>query len=373
MSEARLIIADSDRDANMFYATKFLAPDPFVFLQVDGKKMVLLSDLELDRGKTQAKVDEVLSLTKLTEAAKRRGVERPTLVDLIDGLLRDVQVNSLLVPGNFPVQYADPLRERRYTIRAKRDPFFEERAVKTPEEIEAITRTQRATEAALEQAIEAIRRSTVQGGMLSVDGQPLTSERIKQIINVHLMEQGCVAEHTIVACGKDGVDPHHQGSGPFRANESIIMDIFPRSSESRYYADLTRTVVKGRASDKLKRMYQAVQEGQEIAFRTLKEGVDGSTVHNAIMQHFEKLGFKTGEQDGRIQGFFHGTGHGVGLDIHEPPRVNPSPDVMKAGYVVTVEPGLYYLDAGGVRLEDMVVITKSGMVNLTKAPRVLEV
>ena len=151
------------------------------------------------------------------------------------------------------------------------------------------------------------------------------------------------------------------------------MDGFPRHATSRYFADITRTVVKGAASAKVRKMFDAVKAGQEIAFRMITDGVDGSAVHKAIMDSFEALGFKTGEQGGRMQGFFHGTGHGVGLEIHEPPRVGSQPDILRAGMVVTVEPGLYYLDAGGIRIEDMVVVRPNGCEVLTKAPKVLEV
>ena len=200
----------------------------------------------------------------------------------------------------------------------------------------------------------------------------MTSEDIKRIINVALMERGCVAQHTIIACGADAVDPHCEGSGPLRANESIVMDIFPQSVASRYYADLSRTVVRGKASVKLRKMFAAVREGQETAFRMIRHGADGSLIHHAIQKRFEELGFRTGEIKGRMQGFFHGTGHGVGLEIHEPPRISIGKDILKAGHVVTVEPGLYYLDAGGIRLEDMVLVTRRGCRNLTKLSKVLE-
>jgi Xaa-Pro aminopeptidase len=141
---------------------------------------------------------------------------------------------------------------------------------------------------------------------------------------------------------------------------------------SRYYADLSRTVVRGKASPKLKRMFAAVKEGQETAFRMIRAGADGSLIHQAIQRRFNELGFPTGEINGRMQGFFHGTGHGVGLEIHEPPRISVGRDILKAGQVVTVEPGLYYEDAGGVRLEDMVVVTGKGCRILNRLPKILE-
>ena len=204
-------------------------------------------------------------------------------------------------------------------------------------------------------------------------GKPLTVEFLRKAMHLTMMERDCLGQHTIVAPGVQAVDPHNEGSGPLKANEPIVMDVFPQHATSRYFADITRTVVKGKASDKVTRMFNAVKEGQEIAYRTIKDGADGAVIHKAIMDYFDSLGFKTGEQDGRMQGFFHGTGHGVGLEIHEPPRISVKPDILKAGMVVTVEPGLYYLDAGGIRIEDMVVVTHGGCCILTKAPKVLEV
>jgi Xaa-Pro aminopeptidase len=373
MSEARLIVADSEKNANLYYASRFLAPDPFIFAQVDGRKVVVMSDLELDRAKSQARVDEVLSLSALSRQAKQRTPE-PTQVDVVDELLRSLQANWVEVPSDFSVAYADALRKRGYAVHPKPDPFFPERMVKSEEEIAAITATLRTTEAALAMAVELIRNSEIAAdGTLALAGKPLTAELLRKAMHLAMLEGDCVAQHTIVACGIQAVDPHNEGSGALRANEPIVMDVFPQHAQTRYFADITRTVVKGKASDKVKRMFEAVKAGQEIAYGMLKDGADGAAVHKAIMDSFERQGFKTGLQDGRMQGFFHGTGHGVGLEIHEPPRVSAKSDTMKAGMVVTVEPGLYYLDAGGLRIEDMVVITPDGCRVLTEAPKVLEV
>jgi Xaa-Pro aminopeptidase len=245
--------------------------------------------------------------------------------------------------------------------------------VKSEEEVEHIAATQRATEEAVEVAIAAIRAAKVgDGGFLHLDGELVTSELLKKLINVKLMESDCVGQHTIVAAGVHGVDPHDQGSGPIRANESIVMDVFPRSGRTRYFADMTRTVVKGKASPKLRAMYRAVLNAQERGIELIHDGADGKAIHAEVNRVLEKDGFATGMVGGRMQGFFHGTGHGVGLDIHEPPRVSKAGAVLRSGYVVTVEPGLYYLDAGGVRIEDLVVVTPTGSRNLTQFPKGLQ-
>lgn len=371
MHDAILMIAASEKDANLYYATHFLAPDPFIYTEIRGKKYLLMSDLELDRAKSEAKVDTVLSVSHLAKDLIKKKVH-PTSLNMIDALYQEEKVKEILVPGNFPFVHGEALRKKGYHLATKEEPFFEARLFKTKEEIAKIEETERCTEEAVEEAIRTIASARVTNGKLYLNGKPLTSEAIKKIINVKLMEFDCIAEHTIVSCGKDCVDPHNQGSGPLLANESIVLDVFPRSAKTGYFADMTRTVVKGKAKPKLKKMYQLVREGQEIGFKLLKDGVDGSLVHNRIAAHFVKEGFKTGQIDGRMQGFFHGTGHGVGLEIHEPPRVSSSRQTIRANQVVTVEPGLYYLDAGGVRIEDLVVVTKNGIHNLTKFPKVLE-
>ena len=370
---ATLIIANSEINADLYYATKFLAPDPFIFIQMDGHKTIVMSDLELDRAKSQARVNEVLSYSQYEEKLKSNGVGKPTSIDVVDAILKERGVKKLLVPAGFGLRHADGLRSKGYTFSTKRDPFFDERTIKTKDEIEAIRQTQQAVEVAVDKAIEVIREAKVKNGELYWKGGVLTSEAIKKMIHLKLMELDCVAQHTIVACGQQGCDPHNEGSGPLHAGESIVMDVFPRSSITRYYADMTRTVVKGQASDPLKRLYDTVHHTQEDAIAAVRDGMAGQDIHQSILRHFERQGYHTGIKNGRMQGFFHGTGHGLGLDIHEPPRISQSPWTLKAGEVVTIEPGLYYPDIGAVRIEDMVVVTKDGCVNLTTFKKFLEV
>lgn len=370
--EAILIIAASEKDANLYYATRFIAPDPFVFIQINGRKHLLMSDLEVDRARKESTVHEVHSTSRLAADHKKRTGEKASFLGLIADFLKRKKIKNLLVSYDFPIVYADRLRKMQFEIAIKNEPFFESRAIKTPKEVGAIEDALRHTEAACRMATEVIARSKIQKGKLFYRGKVLTSEEIKRIVNVSLMEQNCVAQHTIIACGIDGVDPHNQGSGPLRPNEPIVMDIFPQSVTTRYYADLSRTVVRGKASPKLKRMNMAVLEGQDIAFKNIRDGADGGQIHQAIQKRFEELGFSSGHMKGRMQGFFHGTGHGVGLEIHEAPRISAGKDILKAGQVVTVEPGLYYTDAGGVRIEDMVLVTKKGCRILNRLPKILE-
>jgi Xaa-Pro aminopeptidase len=369
---ATLMIAASETDSNLYYATRFIAPDPFIFLEVKGRRLLVMSDLEMDRARSQASAAEVLSYSELERQAKAQGTAAPGSVDVIHLVLQRHGIKQLLVPGNFPFGHAVKLQTLGYQLETRREPFYESRAVKTPEEIRCIEEAQRATEAAVAVAHEALRAATIQRDVLWLDGAPLTSERIKKTINVTLMERECVAQHTIVAGGDQACDPHDEGSGPLPAHRSIIFDVFPRSATTRYFADMSRTVLRGTASAELKRLYQTVKDAQEEAITKVKAGADGTKIHQGICDRFEQAGYKTGLVNGRMQGYFHGTGHGVGLDIHEHPRISRNGSILQEGEVVTVEPGLYYPGLGAVRIEDMVLVTRDGCRNLTNYPKELE-
>lgn len=371
MKEALFIIAASERDADLYYATRFLAPDPFPFFEVEGERFIMVSDLELGRARRQAAVETILPLQKYEDRAKGR-LAQPTLLDAVDEALKEQGIQHLLVPGSFPAEYADKLRPRGYEVRVKEGMLFEERLVKSEIEVGWIAETLHFTEEAMEIATDAIREAEIRGNELYRAGEPLTSEGVRRLIHHALLDRDCVAEHTIVAGGEQGSDPHHEGIGPLMAHQPIVIDIFPRSSRTRYFADITRTVVRGKASLRVKEMHEAVLQAQEKAVALIRDGADGAAVHHEVAMIFEQLGFPTGETNGRMQGFFHGTGHGLGLEIHEPPRIGKRGAVLRSGNVVTVEPGLYYPEEGGVRIEDLLVVTETGCRTLTKFPKLLE-
>lgn len=369
---ATLMIGASETDSNLYYATRFIAPDPFIFLETAGTRLLLMSDLEMDRARSQAAVDRVLSYSEWERRAKAQGLSAPGTIEVLHLVLQDQGVKQLLVPSNFPFGHAARLQALGYQLEAKKDPFYERRSIKTDAEVRCIEEAQRATEAAVSAAHDALRNADIRGDSLWLHGEPLTSERIKKLINVRLMEHDCVAQHTIVAGGDQACDPHDEGSGPLPAHRSIIFDVFPRSARTRYFADMSRTVVRGTPSPELARLYQAVKDAQEEAISRVKAGVDGTKIHQGICDRFDAAGYKTGLVNGRMQGYFHGTGHGVGLDIHEHPRISRHGSILQEGEVVTVEPGLYYPGLGAVRIEDMVLVTRDGCRNLTDYPKTFE-
>lgn len=375
MTEPRnlLLYAASEKDADMLYATGFFAPDPFLFVQKGKKRYLVASDLERDRAQRQSRVDRVLSWSRQAKKLEAAG-RQPTVAAVAAQVLKDLRLKRVEVPRSFPLGLAMELDELGIRLVQVDDPLWPQREIKRPDEIRAITASLRAAEAGLAAGLTALgscRRG--KDGYLRRDGRRFTAEDLRSAVNTRILAEGCIPAHTICAPGDQAVDPHEAGHGPIRAGEPIVLDIFPRSERTGYFGDLTRTVVRGRASERLKEVYALVHEGARLGQRLVKDGGDGKKIHQAIQDLFKQRGYKTGVQNGRMQGFFHGTGHGLGLDIHEAPSISLRGTTLKAGQVVTVEPGLYYLGLGGVRLEDVVLVTKTGCRNLTTAPKILEI
>ncbi len=375
MKKGTLLIIDKSEDnADIYYRTRFFVPDPVIYTEHNGKKQLVLSDLEIDRGRKEADVDQVLSLSGYQRRLQAEKRKRIRLVDVADLVLKDMKVKKVTVPGMFPLRYADELRKRGYAIICdESDPFFVERLRKTPDEVGLIKDALRKTARAMDLAIKVIASSEIRKNKLYRDGQVLTSERIKGEVNAELSRMGFIASHTIISCGIHSSMPHHTGEGPIYADKPVIIDIFPRSQKTGYFGDMTRTVIRGEPSERLVKMYNTVLGGQKLAIGMIRDGVRVRDVHSAVVEYFVSSGFETGNIKGKMQGFIHSTGHGLGLEIHEPPRIGLGDEVLKEGNVVTVEPGLYYERTGGVRIEDVVVVEKDGCSNLTKYPKRLRV
>jgi Xaa-Pro aminopeptidase len=375
MTENLLIVADSDRDADMRYAVRMFVPDPFIYLRLKGKCHVVMTDLEIDRARKEAPHCRLISWSKAAKQLQRDGLKQVTTARIIQSVLRQRRISSVAVPASFPLGVAEELRRLRIRVQCKQGPFFPERARKTAEEVKRISAALMMAEVGLAEGIQALKNAKVgRNRKLIYRNAPLTSERLRAIIDTAILQAGGIAAHTIVAGGEQACDPHECGHGTLRAREPIIIDVFPRSQKTGYFGDITRTVVKGRASEPVRRLYDTVQRGQEMGFDAMRHGEKTAEIHARVQEFFLREGYKTGRHNGRMQGFFHGTGHGVGIEIHEAPRIGPhSKDKLSSGHVVTVEPGLYYPGLGGVRLEDMALVTTNGPKNLTKFEKVLEV
>jgi Xaa-Pro aminopeptidase len=372
-SDGILLVGASDRNPDLYYATRFLAPDPFAFVSTANESVMLVNDLELDRAKLQATVDSVRSRTRYVAKVRREKNREPQPHEVLLGMLREMELRQLLVPEGFPVGLADALRADGIVLDVVESPLFPQRALKSAAELDYLRDAMGAAERAMQAALEVLSAATAHDRKLYLDGEALTSEHLRRTIHRTLLDEEYVAERTIVACGDAACDPHQEGGGPLWADQPIVIDIFPKSSSHGYFGDITRTVVKGRATSELKKAYATVEAAQQLAFDAVRDGADGAAIHRSVLSFFTDSGYETGVRDGRNQGFFHGTGHGLGLEIHEAPRIGSSGDRLKSSQVVTVEPGLYYIGLGGVRIEDVVVVRDDGFENLTHFPKVLEV
>ena len=367
----------ADDDPNPGYISGFSAPDPFTTLYTPGGVRLLVSGLEYGRATKESRAASVRRGSDYDYREKVEELGRTAAGHaVVAEFLREFDVGSVAVPERFPVALADALRERGIGVEAETDDVLTGiRAVKTDEEVEYLRAAQAANERAMAAAEDLIREATVdEDGTLVHDGDPLTSERVKEEIEVTLLREGCGLDEAIVACGADGADPHDRGSGPLEAGELVVIDIFPKKRATGYHGDLTRTFLKGEPTDEMRERYRITDEALAAALDTLRAGTTGEAVHDAVCDVYEEAGYATLRDDPAAEtGFIHSTGHGVGLEVHELPRLSPDGGELEPGHVVTVEPGLYDPAVGGVRIEDLVVVTEDGYENLTDYPKELVV
>ena len=374
MSETLLMVADSERNANMLYTTGLFVPDPFIFLNFGRRPLIVLSDLEIDRARKQAPHCRVVSLSAYQQKLRRGGVKFPGFAHVVREILRENKTRRATVPDDFPLGLARDLKQLGVKLKPRTN-FFPRREFKSADEVRKISAALMMAEVGMAEGMQALRLAKIgKRRQLIYRGSPLTSERLRAVIDCAILQACGLAANTIVAGGKQGCDPHERGYGPLRAHEPIILDIFPRSQKTGYFGDITRTVVRGRASEAVKKLYDTVFHGQKIALQKVSAGTSTTEIHQCVLQFFTQRGYHTGRRNGRMEGFFHGTGHGLGLEIHEAPRIGAtSRGRLKAGQVVTVEPGLYYPETGGVRLEDVALVTTNGAKNLTRFEKSLEI
>ena len=366
---ALLCYANPENDADLFYFGRVFVPDPFIAFGIDGKKYALVNRLEFNRVQHESAFDEVLPLeTWLKKTKDAFNLPRAETADVICLIKKEWQINRFCIGPQFPAGVALELLAKGVKLVVEDKGLFPDRRLKTKEECIAIRESNTSAAAGIRTAQTLLESSTIQDGLLYFEDKPLTSEYIQREIAITCLQNGTSVNHTIVAGGDDACDPHCTGSGPLRANELIIVDVFPRSSLSGYYGDMTRTFLKGKASHEQRRLVQAVQEAQKLAIEQLHNNAEASQVHEAAAAHFRKEGFLD-HQDGDIhQGFLHGTGHGLGLEIHESPSVSPRGGRLNTGMVVTIEPGLYYHGRGACRIEDVFCITDTGAEPLSNYP-----
>ncbi|MBI5220562.1 MAG: aminopeptidase P family protein [Candidatus Liptonbacteria bacterium] len=371
-TSALILYGATDIGANSFssdllWRTGFRAPDPFYLIEMGGRTTLLVSDLELERAKKEAAVDRVVAWRKY----HKPGIK--TTLDAVGIYLEKCGVKDLRMPSQLPYSVVAKLKSH---FRAEIIPgdVYPERIVKTAREIAQIREGQAAVEHAMHLVRRILARSRIRKSRLYLGGRVLSSEFLRESIQADLYRLGWLALGTIVAGGKHAADPHCEGTGPLRSATPIVIDVFPLSVRSHYYADCTRTFYKGGPDARQRAMYETVRQAQELALSQIRGGVDGYDIQQSVAKFFHQRGYPT--RRGRsTEGFIHGVGHGVGLDIHEAPRIGGVHVKLPVGSVVTVEPGLYYqkasakIPSGGVRIEDMVMVTATGYRNLCSLPK----
>ena len=364
----KLIFGSGESSADMRYATGLSTPDAFFWGANDEMSVAVLSPLEFDRARKQAKPG--------VRVMRESELGGPGGFGNIVKLAELLHVAGFLVPADFPLRLADKLRDAGLLLETVGGRgFFPEREFKTADEVASVVKSLRAAEAGVDRAAAVLGSASVAAdGALVYDGELLTSERLRAEIDTELLRHGTLPTGTICAGGVHGACPHDAGEGTLFANTPIVMDVFPRSTTSGYWGDLTRTMLKGKAPAVIKSAYDAVLEARESAKTLIRPGAIPEDIHRAAAGVLEKHGFFTGHNDCGDFGFFHGLGHGVGLAIHESPRLslrNRKP--LAGGEIITVEPGLYYSEWGGIRLEDMVFVEPGGCRTLTECPDFLEI
>lgn len=364
-----LLYADTGSNPDQLYFSRVAVHDPFIAFGVGAKRFSVQSALEFGRVLKARTFDQVLPLEDCVARARKAYPSRKVgTAEVIATLAKTHRVPGFRVADDFPAALFTKLKDLGVKLELAHGPLFPEREIKSPKEAAAIREGNRLSAVGFSVAEEILRRSKIKGRELIYEGKPLTSERLNFAIEVAILEQGGRAEHTIVAGGDQGCDPHERGHGPLRPNEMLILDIFPRVVKTGYFGDMTRTYLKGRASDAQRKLYATVHEAQKAAIKSVRSGVDGSEVHGKITAIFDAAGYETKRGPKGSVGFFHGTGHGLGVAIHEAPRVNASPYILPKGTVVTIEPGLYYPGLGGCRIEDVVQVTDRGAKMLSSHP-----
>ncbi len=361
-------------DPDMLYFSRFQAFDPYLAFSVDGKRFAVTSAGEYGRMVKESAFDEILLLNEVREgAAKRFKLPKDKIPDNAQLVLHLAELHGIpnfTVADRFPVGLARKLREAGMILEvADGDGLFPERQIKTAAEVEALRKGNHASEAGFRIVAKTLAESKIRNGTLIHAGSILTSERLRELISHAALDAGATAQHTIAAPGDQAVDNHCVGHGPIREGELIVVDIFPRRVEDGYWGDMTRTYLKGRASDAQRRLVRTVKKAHKLAIDAIKPGVTGGKVHDAVQAFFDKEGYETVRDSKEPKGFFHALGHGVGLEIHEAPIMrSKAPCKLRKGMVVTVEPGLYYHGLGGCRIEDMVHVIPGGCELISKAP-----
>jgi Xaa-Pro aminopeptidase len=369
-----VLIPSGDADADFTYASGFPVETGLYIRFADGDDVLVASPLEIDRARAQSKAARKLGFA---EAGYVDHGEYASWPRLAARMLREKGHEEARVSPRLQAAYLEELRSAGVAVEIDRELFTAERRHKSAQEAGFIQEAQRAAEAAVTEVARQLAQAEVRDGVLWLEGRPLTSERLYARAQLLLGEMGFSCPEMIVAGSPECAMPHFRGEGPIRANAPVIVDVFPSGRASHYYGDLTRTLVVGEIPDEIRRMHAAILQSLDAGIESIRAGVPGRDVHHAVCQVLVDRGYGSttkgfeGPEGGPKMN--HSTGHGVGLDVHEQPALRgPNDEPLLEGDVVTVEPGLYLMGLGGVRVEDTGMVTANGFANFTTLTRSLD-
>jgi Xaa-Pro aminopeptidase len=369
-----LIYADTVRSPELRHEVPIGIGDPFLYLETGGSRHIVITAFELDRvraipGAPEAHANEEFGYDELLA----QGLPRSEVyLGVVTNACRALGVDAAAVPATFPLELAERFRVQGIEVHTDGELFEQRRRVKSAIELDGIRRAQRAAEAGMDAARELMRAASPNGSVLKVDGEPLTCERIKRAIMETFVAHDVVADEFIVAHGPQSAIGHDMGSGPIAPGEPVVIDLWPRDAETACYADMTRTYVVGEPTPEFREYHRLCKEALDRSLEAVRAGVPGGDVFRLVCEIFHEAGQPTqlSKPPGEVleNGFYHGLGHGVGLEVHEAPWLGRVTSDMVAGDVITLEPGLYRHGVGGVRLEDLLLVTEEGAENLTDYP-----
>ena len=369
MSIAKVMAGNPMSNKSLYRAIRFMVHDASIFIQLEcGKRLLILREIEVDRARKHANVDEVYGYSDFTPLDGFSGDRDTGAAQSAAQCLIKHSVSTVIADRTLPLLYANAISSAGIKINFDPDFGVLDRRVKDAQEIEWLRYAQRITENAMSMACETVAKASVDNdGALIHDGKPLTSEVVRRLIDIFLLDQGFENVPSIVAGGSAGGDCHDLGSGQLYTNEPVIIDIFPRDKKSHYNGDCTRTVVNGEIPFEINNMHAAVLEAKRSAISMVKAGVTGEQIHLETLRILKEAGYDEGLPPKDAAKSFcsipHGTGHGIGLDVHEPPLLDRNGPKLLNGDVITIEPGLYSHSLGGVRVEDMILVTCNGYEN----------
>ena len=358
MKNQILLYGNTRNSADIRYFAGVSIHDDFFCFSKNGRRCALLSPLEIGRARRTSHLDEIFDYSEVCAAMPKKTPKN--YFEAAAFLLRKSGMRRLVVPSDFPALVLQKLIERGFDVEICDGEIFPQRQCKSGAELSEISKANDVASACFELAEEILRSSKIDGGVLHYKGAVLTSEFLRTEIEKLAISLGADALDTIAASGVQACDPHEVGHGAVAANSLIVFDIFPRLRSSGYFGDMTRTFLKGEPSKKQEALVEAVLGAQSLAMSKIRAGADGAAVHAAVAERFENGGYFTKLSRGHWNGFFHSTGHGLGLEVHESPSLGARECILREGNVVTVEPGLYYRNIGGCRIEDNVAVCKDG-------------